>query len=100
MEEFDYYNNLYLIYSDFLTDSQRDLFNLYYGENLSMQEIADNKKVSKSFVGKSIKDSEIKLNELENNLHLFKIKNELIKDLEKDDILEIKKNIKNIIEEL
>ena len=56
MEKFIYYNNLFLIYKDLLTTKNSEIFNLYYGENLSMQEIADIKGISKSRVGIIIKN--------------------------------------------
>ena len=51
MEKFLYYNNLYLIYKDLLNTKMQDIFDLYYGENMTMQEIADYKNISKSRVG-------------------------------------------------
>jgi predicted DNA-binding protein YlxM (UPF0122 family) len=97
MNNFIYYNNLFDIYSSFLTDNQKEIFILYYEENLSMQEIADLKKVSKSFVGKSIKDSEDKLNTLENTLHNFQNKESLNKLLVESDIKILKDKLKLII---
>ena len=40
MEKFLYYNELYLIYKGLINTKTIDVFDLYYGENLSMQEIA------------------------------------------------------------
>ena len=52
MEKFVYYSELYNIYSFLLTDKQREISDLYFNENLSLSEIAENKNVSKSYVGK------------------------------------------------
>ena len=64
MEDFVLYNELYMLYKDFLTKNEQEIFDLYYGNNLSMQEIADNMGVSKSYIGKEIKEAQKKLNDL------------------------------------
>ncbi len=97
MEDFIYYNNLFLIYKDLLKDSNRDIFDLYYGDNLSMQEIADIKNISKSRVGIIIKNVTRELDKYEEVLKLYekeKIINEL---LEYSDIEIIKNKLKEII---
>lgn len=97
MEDFIYYNNLFLIYKDLLKDSNRDIFDLYYGDNLSMQEIADIKNISKSRVGIIIKNVTRELDKYEEVLKLYekeKIINEL---LEYSDIKIIKNKLKEII---
>lgn len=97
MEDFIYYNNLFLIYKDLLKDSNRDIFDLYYGDNLSMQEIADIKNISKSRVGIIIKNVTKELDKYEEVLKLYekeKIINEL---LEYSDIEIIKNKLKEII---
>ena len=97
MEDFIYYNNLFLIYKDLLKDSNRDIFDLYYGDNLSMQEIADIKNISKSRVGIIIKNVTRELDKYEEVLKLYekeKIVNEL---LEYSDIEIIKNKLKEII---
>lgn len=96
MEKFVYYNYLFDIYGNLLTEKNAKIFSLYYGENLSMQEIADLMQVSKSFVGTSIKNTENKLNDLESKLHINATNQELEKILNLQDI----KEIKNIIEKL
>ena len=79
MDNFVYYGELYNIYSFLLTDKQREIFSLYYEENLSLSEIAEYKKVSKSYVGKLISDVEKKLDYYEENLNHY----ELLKQLDK-----------------
>ena len=91
------FNNLFDIYEKALTDNQRDLFSLYYKENLSMQEIADEKTVSKAFVGKVIKEVEKKLTQLEEEYQLLKIKEDLTKLLDENDLEIIKERIGMII---
>lgn len=99
MEKFIYYNNLFLIYKDFIKESNQEVFDLYYGDNLSMQEIADLKNLSRSRIGAVIKETEKRLDYLENNCNLYKIKNRLQELLNVEDITEIKKGIKEIIGE-
>lgn len=97
MEEYFYYNELYLIYKKLIKEKNRDIFDLYYGENMTMQEIADLKNISKSRVGIIIKKTIEKLNQYENSLqihHNNKILNEI---LELDDINKIKDLIKELI---
>lgn len=97
MEKFIYYNELYLIYKDLLNDNNRELFDLYYGDNLSMQEIADIKNISKSRVGTVIKNVEKKLDNYEEKLKIYENNQCLLKLLEINDMNEIKKNIESII---
>ena len=97
MEKFIYYNELYLIYKDLLSEKEIDIFDLYYGDNLTMQEIADNKNISKARVGVIIKNVEKKLDTLEKALKVFKLKEELNEVIELNDISEIKKRLTNIV---
>ncbi len=97
MEKFFYYNNLYLIYKDLLKETNSEVFDLYYGENMTMQEIADLKGVSKSRIGLIIKKVEQKLDNYESILHLYKKNLNLQSLLELKDIKSIKKGIENIL---
>ena len=98
MEKFVYYSLLSDIYKGLLTEKNYRIINLYYSENLSMQEIADLLKVSKSFVGTSIKNTEAKLDDLENKLHNLKRIQKLRELLEEKDIDTIKKEIQKLID--
>lgn len=97
MEKFLYYNELYLIYKNLISDKTSEVFDLYYGENLSMQEIADIKGVSKSRVGIIIKNIEKKLNTLENALKIYEKNNKLNDILKLDDINKIKEELEKVI---
>ena len=97
MEKFLYYNELYLIYKDLINDNNREIFDLYYGENLSMQEIADIKNISKSRVGIVIKNVEKKLDNYENILKIYEKNTKLNELLGLNDINELKRNIDSII---
>ena len=96
-EKYIYYNNLYDIYGELLTDKERQVFEDYYQEDLSLSEIADNKNISKSAVGKMLKTILDKLDSYEDKLHVCKTNKELNKLLEESDINTIKNDIKRIL---
>lgn len=73
MNEFVYYGELFNIYAFLLTEKQQEIFSLYYEENLSMSEIAEYKKVSKSYIGKIISDTKKKLDYYEDNLKHYEL---------------------------
>ena len=73
MNEVVYYNNLFDIYGFLLTDNQKEIFSLYYEENLSLSEIAEYKKVSKSYIGKIINDTKKKLEFYEKNIKHYEL---------------------------
>ncbi len=95
MDKKIYLNNLYDYYCDLFTDKQKEYFEEYYFNDLSLSEIAENNNVSRNAVHGQIKIIEEKLDYYENILKLYekscKIK-EIIKDLDDDK--------KNKIEEL
>lgn len=97
MEEFVYYDLLFNIYEQLLNDKSREFFKLYYEENLTLQEIADNYHVSKSYVGSVIKKTEKKLETLEANLHIYENRSKLTELLKLKDIEQIKEGITNIL---
>ncbi len=90
MDNLVYLTNLYDYYESLLTDKQKLYFSEYYFNNLSLAEISENYKVSRSAVSKQINEALKKLNYYEEKLNLYekslKIK-EIIKDLkEKEEI--------------
>ena len=98
MEKYVYYGMLFDIYQGLLKDSNKEIFKWYYDENLTLQEIADNLGVSKSYIGRIIKNTEKKLDELESTLHIYENKNKIKKLLEMNDIDKIKQELKKIFE--
>lgn len=74
MEEFNYIVTLYDYYHNLLTTKQCAYFEDYYFDNLLMEEIAENKGVSKNAVSKSLIEVKEKLEEYEKYLHLYKNK--------------------------
>lgn len=75
MKDFVYFSELFRIYGFLLTEKQRDIFSLYYDENLSLSEIAEEKGVSKSYVGKIITETEAKLLYYEENIKHYELLN-------------------------
>ena len=98
MEKFVYYGEIFNIYKGLLSKNIQEIFSYYFEDNLTLQEIAENLGVSKSYVGNVIKMSEKKLDDLESNLHIYENNQKLNVALEKDSIDEIKKIIINILE--
>ena len=88
---------LYEIYGKLLTEKQQAIFEEYYLYNLSLREIAENKKISYQAVRDSIKSSEAMLNSFENTIGMKKIVGKVEKALE---ILEQDENIESRKEEL
>ncbi len=54
-EELIYYNELFDVYGNLLTEREKEIFTLFYIEDLSLQEIAEVRRVSKSSIGKTVK---------------------------------------------
>ena len=97
MENRDYLVILYDYYSELFNEKQREYFENYYLENLSLAEISDNLGVSRNAIHKVIQGMEEKLLFYEEKLELYK-KNKIICDiieLEKDN--KIKEMLKGLI---
>jgi len=88
---------LYEIYGKLLTEKQQAIFEEYYLYNLSLREIAENKKISYQAVRDSIKSSEAMLNSFENIIGMKQMVEKVQKALE---ILEHEENIQNKKNEL
>ena len=97
MEDIVYYNNLYDLYGDLFTSNQKKYFEDYYFNNLSFSEIADIYNVSRNAVFKQVHIVLKKLDEYENNLHLYEKKNKLIDISKKINDKEISKELENLI---
>ncbi len=72
MEEVIYLNELYDFYGSLLTDKQRDYFENYYFNNLSLGEMAESYGVSRNAIHKQLKIVEERLKYYEENLELLK----------------------------
>ena len=61
---------LFDFYGEMLTDKQRDVIELYYEDDLSLSEIAENEGITRQGVRDSIKRAETQLLEMEERLGL------------------------------
>lgn len=59
-------------YGEMLTNKQRDFLDLYYNEDLSLSEIAENEGITRQGVRDSIKRAEAQLFDMEEKLQLAK----------------------------
>ena len=86
LEKKDLYNILYGYYQLLLTEKQREIFELYYANDYSLSEIAEELKVSRNAIWDTLKNVIEKLEEYESKLHLYRndriLKNKL-NELEK-----------------
>lgn len=82
MEDYVYYNELYDLYGELLTDKQRKYFEDYYFNNLSFSEMADNYNVSRNAMFKQIHIVTDKLVEYEKILQLRDKKEKILKLLD------------------
>lgn len=95
MDKKIYLNNLYDYYSLLFTEKQREYFEDYYFNDLSLGEIAENNGVSRNAVHGQIKIVEEKLEAYEEALELFS-KAEKIRKI----IVDLDSDVKKRIEEL
>lgn len=88
------------IYKNMLTDRQVDIVNLYYNNNLSLSEIAEDLQITRQAVRKSLVEAEKNLLLLEEKLEI--LKQQTIREEKIDRILENIKdeNVAKMIEEL
>ena len=96
-EKYIYYNNLFDIYSELLTDKEKETFSLYYQEDLSLSEIADNNNISKSAVGKMVKTILEKLDNYEKILKIYNTKKQLLILLQEEEIEKLKNKLIKIL---
>ncbi len=96
MDEVVYYNELYDLYGELLTEKQREYFEDYYFNNLSYAEMADDFDVSRNAIFKQVHIVTDKLIEYEDKLHLLEKKKKLLEII--DEVED--KNIKNKLEEI
>jgi len=90
-----YLIDLYDYYSELLTDKQKQYFEYYYFDNLSLAEISENINVSRNAIHNSLKETVNKLEFYEEKLELYK-KSKKIKQL----IKTLDENLQNKIKEL
>ena len=71
VEETVYLGILYDYYGELLTDKQKQFFESYYFDNLTLQEIADNYQISKNAVHKTLQGIAEKLKYYEEKLQFY-----------------------------
>ena len=98
LEEFDYINNLFLIYGNLLTEKQKEIVEQYYVYNLSLSEISENINISRSAVSDSLLHAKDNLLKYEEELKIYE-KQGKIKDIveKSNNIDELKKCILEVI---
>lgn len=96
MEDMFYYNELYDIYANLLTDKQRDYYEDYYFNNLSLGEMAVNYKVSRNAIFKQLRIAVSKLLEYEDKLGFWNKMKKLDSVLSKYGDNKLKKDISDI----
>jgi hypothetical protein len=97
MENFVYYNDLFDIYNQLLTDNERSTFQEYYQEDLSLSEIAEDKDISRSAVQKTIKGVQEKLDKYESILKIYEKNKRICNVIDKLTDKEIKSELEDII---
>ena len=88
---------LFDFYGELLKPSGRQAIDLYYNDDLSLAEIADQTKITRQGVRDSIKRCEQQLFDFEKKLGLYKRFCELEKGLEEISVSFVKKILKNLI---
>lgn len=91
-----YLNNLYDYYQDLFTDKQKEYYEAYYYQDLSLSEIAENHNVSRNAIHNQIKIVEEKLEFYESTLELYQ-KSLKMKEILKDVDTDLRKRIEKII---
>lgn len=92
-------SKLFYCYQSLLTDKQKEYYELYFEEDLSFQEIADQKQISKAAVYDAVNKITNILNDFENKLH-FNQKQEAIESIINYYKDVQNKDVQNIIKEL
>lgn len=98
MNKIDQEQNLeqfYFAYKNLLTEKQRNIYELYFFEDLSINEIAELQNVSKTNIFRTIKKIIVLLKDYEDKLHLIKQYNYIKKKLSKKNI-----NFDSLLEEI
>lgn len=97
MEKRDYLIILYDLYGELLNDKQKQYFEEYYFNNLSLGEISENLNISRNAIHKVLQSVEERLQVYEEKLKLYK-KSKIIYDIiDKESSQEIKGILKEMI---
>jgi len=97
MDDREYLIILYDYYGELLSEIQREYFEAYYFDNLSLSEISENDGKSRNAIHKCIKSSSSKLYEYEDKLKLYEKRKRLDAVIDKIDNNQIKEILKELI---
>ena len=97
MEDREYLIILYDYYGELLNDIQREYFEEYYFDNLSLAEISENDGKSRNAIHKCIKSSCNKLYEYEDKLKLYEKSKKLDSIIDKIEDREVRELLKELI---
>ncbi|MBP3840840.1 MAG: hypothetical protein IK997_01800 [Bacilli bacterium] len=93
MKDLVYYSELYDLYKNLLTDKQREYFEEYYFNDLSLSEISSDFDISRNAVSKQLAVIREKLDEFELKLKLYSKKENILKCIDdeklKDKVIDI-----------
>lgn len=98
MEEIIYLNNLYDYYKELLTDKQKEYFEEYYQNNLTLSEIASNNDVSRNAIHKQLKETIKILENYEKKLKIIEKNKTIIEIIKQTNDKELLEKIERIIE--
>ncbi len=82
-----YLNQLYDFYAELLTEKQKDYFERYYFDNLSLSEIAEEFDVSRNAISKQLDIIENKLEDFEKKLQLLDKKKKVMELVKNNNLL-------------
>lgn len=97
MEDVLYFNELYDLYGDLLTEKQREYFEDYYFNNLSFSEMAEAYDVSRNAIFKQLHITTDKLEEYEAKLGLLKKKKIIEEVINEVTDTKLKKKLEKVI---
>lgn len=97
MDRGEYIVVLYDYYGELLSDKQREYFELYYFDNLSLSEISLNDGKSRNAIHKNIKSAESKLLEYEDKLGMYKRDRDLREIIKKINDQRVKKELEKLL---
>ena len=97
MEDREYLIILYDYYGELLSDIQREYFEEYYFDNLSLAEISENDGKSRNAIHKCIKSSCNKLYEYEDKLKLYEKGKKLNSIIDKIEDREVRELLEELI---
>lgn len=101
LDKNEYINQLLDWYDKLLTDRQKDVMKLYYREDLSLTEIAENLKISRSAVYDLIKRTSALMEDYESKLKLvsnYRQRMTLYDDLINSETKDVKSIVNKLIE--